>query len=374
MRTRHHSGLELCRVLRGDERWAGTPVMILGQADDAAAMHLASLAGADDFVPKPVIGSEIVTRIANRLERHRLAQELAGIDPLTGLTTRRRAEEATQTLLRLAARYHKAFALAAINVDNLRAVNESCGPATGDAVLRRLGRLLRNSFRVEDVVARIGGDQLLLGAFGLEKDDCVRRLRLVSERFRQEPFRGGETEVHVTFSAGVAGLHADGLDLPALQHAAEDTLAYAKSGGRGSALPAGWSPGHKSPTEVIDVALIERDAPLAGLLMHAFEQTGWSTRWFRDADEATASLCGAYAAVRARAILLEIDLPGRDGFSVLRALARDDVLARSRVLVLTARSNEPEVLKSFELGAFDHVAKPFSVQVLLQRVRRAIQG
>jgi DNA-binding response OmpR family regulator len=69
-----------------------------------------------------------------------------------------------------------------------------------------------------------------------------------------------------------------------------------------------------------------------------------------------------------------VDLAGRDGFAVLRALARDDVLARSRVLMLTARANEPEVLKAFELGAFDHVAKPFSVQVLLQRIRRAVQN
>jgi len=72
--------------------------------------------------------------------------------------------------------------------------------------------------------------------------------------------------------------------------------------------------------------------------------------------------------------VLEVDLPGRDGFTLLRAFGRDDVLARSRVIVLTGRANEPEVLRAFDLGASDHVAKPFSVQVLLQRVRRAIHG
>jgi len=348
--------------------------MILGDATDPAAMHLAFLAGADDFIAKPLIASEIVTRIANRLERHRLNQEQAGADPLTGLLTRRRAEESLQTLLRLASRYRTPFSLASINVDGLRDVNEACGPASADAVLRRLGRLLRNSFRVEDVVGRMGGDNLVLGAFGLEKDDCVRRLRLVGERFAQEPFRGGEAEMHVSFSAGVSALHSDGLDLAALLHAADDTLSYAKSIGRGSTLPAGWAPGRTQPTDVIDVAMIERDAPLAGLLLHALGQTGWSTRWFKDADEAMDALCGPYPKLRARAILLEVDLPGRDGFAVLRALQRDDVLARSRVLMLTTRANEPEVLKAFELGAFDHIAKPFSVQVLLQRIRRAIQG
>jgi len=372
--TRHHSGLELCRVLRGDERWVGTPVMILGDGADAAAMHLAFLAGADDFVPKPILSAEITIRIANRLERVRMTRLQAGADPLTGLSTRSRADEALQSLLRLAARDRKAFSLASINIDGLREVNETCGPATGDAVLRRLARLLRNSFRVEDVVARAGGDQLVLGAFGLEKDDCVRRLRLVAERFRAETFRSGETEIHATFSAGVSALHNDGHDLAALNHAAEDTLSYAKSLGRGTTLPAGWSPARSTPTEVIDVALVERDAPLGGLLIHAFEQQGRSTAWFKDAGEAIDALCGPYPKLRARAILLEVDLPGRDGFAVLRALGRDDVLARSRVIMLTARANEPEVMKAFELGACDHIAKPFSVQILLQRVARAIHG
>jgi diguanylate cyclase (GGDEF)-like protein len=372
--TPHHSGLELCRVLRGDERWAGTPVMILGDGADAAAMHLAFLAGADDFVPKPILSSEITIRIANRLERVRLTRHQAGVDPLTGVSTRSRAADSLQSLLRLAARDRKPFSLASINIDGLREVNETAGPAMGDAVLRRLARLLRNSFRVEDVVARSGGDQLALGAFGIEKDDCVRRLRLVAERFRAEVFRAGETEIHATFSAGVSALYDDGHDLAALQHAADDSLSYAKTVGRGTTLPAGWSPARATPTEVIDVALVERDAPLAGLLLHALEQQGRTTLWFKDADEVIEALCGSHPRLRARSILLEVDLPGRDGFTVLRALGRDDVLARSRVIMLTARANEPEVLKAFELGAWDHVAKPFSVQILLQRVSRAIGG
>jgi len=71
--------------------------------------------------------------------------------------------------------------------------------------------------------------------------------------------------------------------------------------------------------------------------------------------------------------VLDVDLPGLDGLSVLRRLARDDVLADTRVIMLTARSGEAEVLEALELGAFDHVAKPFSVPVLMQRIRRALR-
>jgi CheY-like chemotaxis protein len=180
--------------------------------------------------------------------------------------------------------------------------------------------------------------------------------------------------MHVTFSAGVSSLFFDGLDLPALQHAAEDTLGFAKSIGGANVIASGWTPGRQSAVEVVDIALVEQDAALAGLLLHALEQTGWSTRWFKDANEATTQFCGPHPHVRARVILLEVDLAGRDGFALLRTLGHENVLARSRVIMLTARANEPEVLKAFELGAFDHVAKPFSVPVLLRRIRRAIHG
>jgi DNA-binding response OmpR family regulator len=52
---------------------------------------------------------------------------------------------------------------------------------------------------------------------------------------------------------------------------------------------------------------------------------------------------------------------------------QDGVLWRTRVIMLTFRSAESEVVEALELGAFDHVAKPFSLPVLLQRIRRTLQ-
>ncbi len=73
-------------------------------------------------------------------------------------------------------------------------------------------------------------------------------------------------------------------------------------------------------------------------------------------------------------MLLDVDLPGMDGHAVLRRLARDRVLERTRVIVLTVRAHEAEVVQALEEGAFDHVSKPFSVPILLQRIRRAMHA
>jgi DNA-binding response OmpR family regulator len=70
------------------------------------------------------------------------------------------------------------------------------------------------------------------------------------------------------------------------------------------------------------------------------------------------------------AVLLDLMLPGRDGFSVLRAL-REDRLA-APVLILSARGAEYDRIRGFEYGADDYVVKPFSMAELLLRLRAAL--
>ena len=69
-----------------------------------------------------------------------------------------------------------------------------------------------------------------------------------------------------------------------------------------------------------------------------------------------------------------MSLPGLDGMAVLRAFARAGLTKRSRVIMLTARSLESEIVQALDLGAVDHVAKPFSIPVLMQRLRVALES
>jgi len=80
---------------------------------------------------------------------------------------------------------------------------------------------------------------------------------------------------------------------------------------------------------------------------------------------------GTTPALRGRVVLLDWDLPGRDGLTVLRGLAAEGVLDETSVIMLTARASEREVVAALDLGAADHVAKPISLPVLMQKVRRA---
>lgn len=68
----HINGIELCQIVRRDSRWSDLPVLILTAHTDAETINQTFTVGTDDFVSKPLVGSELVTRVINRLERIKL--------------------------------------------------------------------------------------------------------------------------------------------------------------------------------------------------------------------------------------------------------------------------------------------------------------
>ncbi|MBD2680710.1 MULTISPECIES: response regulator [Nostoc] len=71
------NGIELCQMVRNDPRWSELPIVFLTVHNDAKLVNQVFSVGADDFVSKPIIGPELVTRIVNRLERVKLRQRVA---------------------------------------------------------------------------------------------------------------------------------------------------------------------------------------------------------------------------------------------------------------------------------------------------------
>ncbi|HEY5864706.1 MAG TPA: response regulator [Candidatus Tectomicrobia bacterium] len=371
----HVDGITLCRVIRNAPQWSTLPVLFLTAYTDAATVQQVFAAGADDFVSKPIVGPELLTRITNRLERIQLLKRLADTDALTGLANRRKSAQVLDRFLDLASRYHHPLSLAVLDLDHGKHINDHYGHAAGEAVLQHLAGLLQHAFRSEDIVARWGGVEFVVGMYGMSREEGVHRLAEVLETLRQEDFTGLEhTSFQVTFSAGVAEYPGDGTDLQSLYRAADQALCEAKTAGSDRVVPTGWQSGQSQGTQSVDIALVDDDEALGGLLLHALETRGYRVSWIQDGTRAAEALSGLYPPLRTRLILLDVDLPSLDGLSVLRRLAQDGVVPRTRVIMLTFRSSEDEILQALQLGACDHIAKPFSVPVLMQRIRRDFAG
>ncbi|MDZ8054698.1 MAG: response regulator [Aulosira sp. ZfuVER01] len=79
------NGIELCKVVRNDPRWSELPILFLTVHSDAEIVNQVFSVGADDFVSKPIVGPELVTRIINRLERIKLLRRVTNSHK-TGVT------------------------------------------------------------------------------------------------------------------------------------------------------------------------------------------------------------------------------------------------------------------------------------------------
>lgn len=122
-----------------------------------------------------------------------------------------------------------------------------------------------------------------------------------------------------------------------------------------------------------DVVLVEDDETVATLLIHSLNNQQISTHWIKDGAEAAKALIADDEAAAAKVILLDVDLPGLDGYSILRRLSERDG-RKPKVIMLTMRSSEREVLGAFKDGAYEHVAKPFSVPVLIHKIKQALES
>lgn len=234
----HVGGIELCHVVRKDPRWSGLPILFLTAHTDPETKHRVFAAGADDYVSKPIVGPELVTRIFNRLERTRLLKNLAEIDALTGVANRRKSTEALSEFLQWCDHCQQPFCLALLQLDHLKHINQQYGHAAADQVLARLGELLRRSFRHETIVGRWGGGEFVVGMSGMTKAEGIQRILDVQQSWQQFEFEADGTVFQADLRAEVVQYPQDGANLQMLYQAAQARFRQAEdqTGSKGNPL------------------------------------------------------------------------------------------------------------------------------------------
>ena len=168
-----------------------------------------------------------------------VAQTLAQIearasrDRLTGVANRETLLAALVASVELAAATGRTLAVAFVDVDRFKAINDAYGHASGDSVLRQVAALVSRSVRVGDVVGRYGGEEFMV----ILPDTDAEGARRVAERLRatvmRSPLRiaGGE-DLQATVSIGIAAGTGAELRLDVLVAEADAAMYMAKSRGR----------------------------------------------------------------------------------------------------------------------------------------------
>lgn len=201
------------------------------------AIELTGRRTQDEHSVNPALLGRFLGSCVHSARTLRRARREARMDGLTGLCNDRRLREALHREVSRAARFGKPLAVAVLDVDELKDVNDRHGHAAGDALLRHAARLISAALRACDVAARCGGDEfaIVLPETGLSGATLV--LERLMTSVRSAPLLLGGHCIPVRISAGVA--QWDGECSAAELLARADAAMYAsKTTRRGGARPA----------------------------------------------------------------------------------------------------------------------------------------
>ena len=161
-----------------------------------------------------------------------LLQRVALTDPLTGLPNRRAAEERLQLEKARTPRDSHGFALALVDLDHFKKVNDRYGHAVGDEVLKAVACRFGSGLREGDWVARWGGEEFLFVLHGSTLQEAASVMERLAGQARTTPVQTSVGNISLSFSAGVAAFDAhDGEILPMLEQI-DHVLYQAKADGR----------------------------------------------------------------------------------------------------------------------------------------------
>ncbi len=243
-------GLTLVNALQEDGDLSGIPICILTSSTDLDD-HVQNLeAGASAFIQKPW-KEEVLVATVRRLARVREStsrlERASRTDPLTGLSNRRHGDATLRQEMDRSRRYGGAMAVALLDIDHFKSINDSISHAAGDDVLKWLARELRAVSRKTDTVVRWGGEEFLFIFPETNLDEAA----AIVERFRshlaETPVSietAGGRELSVTVSGGVAELESEDTT-DSLVDRADSALYKAKETGRNRLLK--WQDGELHP-------------------------------------------------------------------------------------------------------------------------------
>jgi CheY-like chemotaxis protein len=121
--------------------------------------------------------------------------------------------------------------------------------------------------------------------------------------------------------------------------------------------------------DVPEVIVVEDDPTLAELLTFGLEARGYRFVHYRNGREALEALRVLETHGQTPLLLLDVDLPALDGYSIFEAL-QQDCPGKYRVVFTTVHGSETEQLRGLEAGALDYMVKPMSLRVALEKIRR----
>lgn len=279
--------------------------------------------------------------------------ELLYHDALSGVYNRRFYEDRLR---------HQFIAagVAIFDLDDFKLVNDTLGHHAGDLAIKAAARAMRSCIRDTDMLVRYGGDEFVLVLPGIGRDDFRNKLRTLARKVAETTVHGYPT---LKLAASVGGVLAAGRTIEDSVRSA-DKLMYRAKQLKEAVVTEADLPNlpeyHKPLVLIVDDSEMNREI-LREMLKDDY-----------DILEAASGEDGLEV-IRQHGelislVLLDIMMPGINGFEVLSQMSRDGIIDDIPVIMISSEDKQEAVLNAYELGASDYISRPFDIRVVRHRV------
>ncbi len=297
------------------------------------------------------------------------AKARADIDPMTGVLNRTAFIETINEELPRAG--DTPYAVILIDLDGFRNINDSFGHAVGDQALYEVGHALRTVVSRGDILGRIGGDEFMIFARGVETESVAEKRVIQVQALLRKAY---SLDVHLSASVGIAFFPADGRDFKELYRRADVALYTAKQSGKDAfsfyisdSSAKAQSPVSSARTQEKRRMLIFDDDESAVAEIKLLFENEYRIDVCSD-EEAFIFRLHRYG-MALSLIIISLDVRDEDGFGLLSRLRSSEPIGSVPIIVTSAERGQ--CVAALRCGARDYIPKPVNRDVLRARVESA---
>ena len=288
-------------------------------------------------------------------------------DALTGIYNRRYFED------RLKEQRMDA-GIAMIDLDDLKTYNDIYGHMSGDKALMTVASAIEGCIRKTDRLVRYGGDEFLLVMPGIDLEAFIAKLHRIQEVVRNTSVDGCPK---LKLSVSIGGTLTNGETIEKAMYRADEYMYQAKTSKDTIVTE---KDGQRSPAEIAAAGrrnanryriLIVDDSEMNRMILSEMLKGEFEILEAENGEECL-DMLSRYE-TKISLILLDIVMPGMDGFGVLEYMKRNNLIEDIPVIMISGEDSGEVIKQAYEWGVSDYIKRPFDMEVVHRRVLNTIK-